>query len=70
MTTNGSAATFPELPVEFGLFDWVESSAHSNGEIFEHKLRLAEIADRLGFFGWHVAEHQARPCRSMGRRRC
>lgn len=58
MTTNSA---FPELPVEFGLFDWVESSGHTNGQIFEHKLRLAEIADRLGFFGWHVAEHQGTP---------
>ena len=52
---------FPESPLEFGIFDWIEWSDRPPGEIFEHKLRIAEAADRAGFYGWHVAEHQGTP---------
>lgn len=49
---------FPETGLEFGVFDWIESSAAAPAEIFEHKLQIAEIADAAGFRGWHLAEHQ------------
>lgn len=52
---------FPESPLEFGIFDWVEWSELPPGEIFEHKLELAEAADRAGFYGFHIAEHQGTP---------
>jgi len=52
---------FPESPLEFGIFDWIEWSEVPPGEIFEHKLKIAEAADRAGFYGWHVAEHQGTP---------
>ena len=52
---------FPESPLEFGVFDWIEWSERPAGEIFEHKLEIAEAADRAGFRAWHIAEHQGTP---------
>jgi len=52
---------FPESPLEFGVFDWIEWSERPAGEIFEHKLKIAEAADRAGFYAWHIAEHQGTP---------
>ena len=54
-------SVFPERPLEFGVFDWIEWSDRPAGEIFEHKLKIAEAADRAGFYGWHIAEHQGTP---------
>ncbi len=56
-----SDAQFPDSPLEFGMFDWIESSEAAPCDIFEHRLQLAEAADRAGFFGWHIAEHQGTP---------
>jgi alkanesulfonate monooxygenase SsuD/methylene tetrahydromethanopterin reductase-like flavin-dependent oxidoreductase (luciferase family) len=54
-------SVFPESPLEFGVFDWIEWSDRPAGEIFEHKLKIAEAADRAGFYAWHIAEHQGTP---------
>ena len=54
-------SAFPESPLEFGVFDWIEWSGAPAGEIFEHKLQIAEAADKAGFYAWHVAEHQGTP---------
>jgi hypothetical protein len=43
-----SPASFPESPVQFGIFDWIEASGQPASQIFEHKFRLAEIADKGG----------------------
>src|SRR2546430_10979873 len=52
---------FPESPLEFGIFGGIEWSDAPAGEIFEHKLRIAEAADKAGFYAWHIAEHQGTP---------
>ncbi len=52
---------FPEAPFEFAIFDWIENSGRPVADIVEHKLRLVEMADRGGFYGWHTAQHQATP---------
>jgi alkanesulfonate monooxygenase SsuD/methylene tetrahydromethanopterin reductase-like flavin-dependent oxidoreductase (luciferase family) len=52
---------FPESPLEFGMFDWIENGERSPGEIFEHKLQLVEMADKAGFFAWQIAEHLGTP---------
>jgi len=52
---------FPESPLEFGVFDWIEWSDAPAGEIFEHKLKMAELADQAGFYAWQIAEHQGTP---------
>jgi alkanesulfonate monooxygenase SsuD/methylene tetrahydromethanopterin reductase-like flavin-dependent oxidoreductase (luciferase family) len=54
-------SAFPESPLEFGVFDWIECSDRPAGEVFEHKLKIAEAADRAGFYAWHIAEHQGTP---------
>ncbi|HEY6862736.1 MAG TPA: LLM class flavin-dependent oxidoreductase [Burkholderiales bacterium] len=54
-------ASFPESPLEFGVFDWIEWRDAPPAEIFEHKLAIAERADAAGFHGWHIAEHQGTP---------
>ena len=54
-------SAFPESPLEFGVFDWIEWSDRPAGEIFEHKLKIAEAADKAGFYAWQIAEHQGTP---------
>jgi len=47
--------------LNFGIFDWVEESARPASEVYEHKLELATAADRAGFHGYLIAEHQGTP---------
>lgn len=48
--------------LEVGLFDWVEASdTRSPGEVFAHKLALAEAADKAGLHAYLLAEHQGTP---------
>jgi len=48
--------------MRFGLFDWIEASpTRSPREVYEHKLELAQAADRLGLDAFLVAEHQGTP---------
>ena len=53
--------SFPESPLEFGIFDWIEHAEAPPHEIFEHRLRLVEAADKAGFYAWQIAEHQGTP---------
>src|SRR5688572_994883 len=52
---------FAESPLEFGMFDWIEDSGLPPAEIFEHKMKLVEAADKAGFYAWQIAEHQGTP---------
>jgi alkanesulfonate monooxygenase SsuD/methylene tetrahydromethanopterin reductase-like flavin-dependent oxidoreductase (luciferase family) len=52
---------FPDTPLEFGMFDWIEDSGLPAADIFEHKMKLVEAADRAGFYAWQIAEHQGTP---------
>ena len=47
--------------MKFGIFDWVEASGRAPAEVYEHKIELAAAADRAGFHGFFVAEHQGTP---------
>ena len=48
--------------LNFGIFDWVESSATlTPAEVYAHKLDLAAAADAAGFHGMFLAEHQGTP---------
>ena len=47
--------------LQFGIFDWVEASQRTPGEVFAHKLDLAEAADRAGLHAYLIAEHQGTP---------
>jgi alkanesulfonate monooxygenase SsuD/methylene tetrahydromethanopterin reductase-like flavin-dependent oxidoreductase (luciferase family) len=45
----------------FGVFDHLDSSGLPLAEFYENRLKLTEAYDRLGFYGYHVAEHHATP---------
>jgi alkanesulfonate monooxygenase SsuD/methylene tetrahydromethanopterin reductase-like flavin-dependent oxidoreductase (luciferase family) len=47
--------------MHFGIFDWIEASGRPAAGIYEHKLALAAAADRAGFHGFFMAEHQGTP---------
>jgi alkanesulfonate monooxygenase SsuD/methylene tetrahydromethanopterin reductase-like flavin-dependent oxidoreductase (luciferase family) len=48
--------------MQFGIFDWVEANDElSPADIYEHKLQLAAAADKAGFHGMFLAEHQGTP---------
>ena len=44
-------------PTAFGMMEWMDRSTGSVGELYEARLKLIEIADRAGFFAYHLAEH-------------
>ncbi|HXL76314.1 MAG TPA: LLM class flavin-dependent oxidoreductase, partial [Burkholderiales bacterium] len=46
---------------QFGIFDWVEASRRTPGEVYAHRLELAEAADKAGFHAYLLAEHQGTP---------
>ena len=47
--------------LDFGLFDWVEWDSSAPHEILENRLRMLEMADRSGFYSYHLAEHHLTP---------
>jgi alkanesulfonate monooxygenase SsuD/methylene tetrahydromethanopterin reductase-like flavin-dependent oxidoreductase (luciferase family) len=48
--------------MQFGLFDWVEASdSLAPQDVYEHKLQMAAAADKAGFHGLFLAEHQGTP---------
>jgi alkanesulfonate monooxygenase SsuD/methylene tetrahydromethanopterin reductase-like flavin-dependent oxidoreductase (luciferase family) len=49
----------PDGDIQFGLFDWLDESGRGLAETFEERLRMLELADRTGFFCYHLAEHHA-----------
>ena len=46
-------------PVRFALFDWIDESGRALGDTYEERLRVLELADRAGFYCFHLAEHHA-----------
>jgi alkanesulfonate monooxygenase SsuD/methylene tetrahydromethanopterin reductase-like flavin-dependent oxidoreductase (luciferase family) len=47
--------------IVFGLFDWVDRSDDDLAATYEQRLRMAEFADRAGYWCYHVAEHHGTP---------
>ena len=47
--------------LDFGLFDWIEWDKSAPNEIFENRLKMLELADRSGFYSYHLAEHHLTP---------
>src|SRR6202049_4300737 len=46
-------------PVRFAIFDGLDESGRDQGETYEERLRMLELADRAGFYCYHLAEHHA-----------
>src|ERR1700744_3613992 len=47
--------------MDFGVFDHLDRYDGPLSEYYEARLRLIELYDRAGFFGYHLAEHHATP---------
>jgi alkanesulfonate monooxygenase SsuD/methylene tetrahydromethanopterin reductase-like flavin-dependent oxidoreductase (luciferase family) len=47
--------------VKFGVFDHLDRGLVPLSELYENRLRLAEIYDREGFHAYHIAEHHSTP---------
>jgi alkanesulfonate monooxygenase SsuD/methylene tetrahydromethanopterin reductase-like flavin-dependent oxidoreductase (luciferase family) len=47
------------VALEFGIFDWLDESGRDQGETYEERLTMLELADRSGFYAYHLAEHHA-----------
>jgi alkanesulfonate monooxygenase SsuD/methylene tetrahydromethanopterin reductase-like flavin-dependent oxidoreductase (luciferase family) len=41
------------------MFDWLDESGRSQGQTYEERLRVLELADNAGFYSYHLAEHHA-----------
>ena len=48
--------------MDFGIFDHIDyGGAASPAEFYENRLKLAELYDEIGIYGYHLAEHHATP---------
>jgi alkanesulfonate monooxygenase SsuD/methylene tetrahydromethanopterin reductase-like flavin-dependent oxidoreductase (luciferase family) len=47
--------------MEFGIFDHLDRNDQPLTAFYEDRLKLAELYDRLGFSGYHLAEHHFTP---------
>jgi alkanesulfonate monooxygenase SsuD/methylene tetrahydromethanopterin reductase-like flavin-dependent oxidoreductase (luciferase family) len=47
--------------MKFGVFDHLDRGSAPLAELYENRLRLAEIYDREGFYAYHIAEHHSTP---------
>jgi alkanesulfonate monooxygenase SsuD/methylene tetrahydromethanopterin reductase-like flavin-dependent oxidoreductase (luciferase family) len=47
--------------LKFGLFDHLDSDGLPLGDMLEKRLKLVELMDREGFYGFHMAEHHSTP---------
>ncbi len=45
--------------VRFSMFDWLDESGRGQGETYAERLRMLELADSVGFYAYHLAEHHA-----------
>ena len=49
------------MTLAFGVFDHLDASGAPLREFYENRLRLVELYDRLGFYGYQIAEHHSTP---------
>ena len=47
--------------MEFGVFDHLDRDDQTLGDFYRARLEIVEAYDRLGFYGYHLAEHHATP---------
>jgi len=47
--------------LKFAIFDHLDSDGGPLGRFFEERLRLLELIERSGFYGYHLAEHHSTP---------
>ena len=49
------------MTLAFGVFDHLDHSGAPLSAFYEDRLKLVELYDRLGFYGYQVAEHHSTP---------
>jgi alkanesulfonate monooxygenase SsuD/methylene tetrahydromethanopterin reductase-like flavin-dependent oxidoreductase (luciferase family) len=47
--------------MEFGIFDHLDRNDRPLTQFYEERLKLIELYDRMGFYGYHLAEHHSTP---------
>ncbi len=47
--------------MQFGVFDHLDRNDLPLGDYYESRLDIIEAYDRLGFYGYHIAEHHSTP---------
>ena len=47
--------------LNFGIFDHLDATGAPLGRFFDERLRLIELIERVGFSGYHLAEHHSTP---------
>ena len=47
--------------LKFGIFDHLDQNGTSLGTVLEDRLKLVELIEREGFYGYHLAEHHSTP---------
>jgi alkanesulfonate monooxygenase SsuD/methylene tetrahydromethanopterin reductase-like flavin-dependent oxidoreductase (luciferase family) len=47
--------------LEFGIFDHLDDDGTALGAFLERRLRLVELIEGAGFYGYHLAEHHSTP---------
>ena len=47
--------------LKFGIFDHLDADGLPLGDMLEKRLKLIELMDRGGFYGYHMAEHHSTP---------
>jgi alkanesulfonate monooxygenase SsuD/methylene tetrahydromethanopterin reductase-like flavin-dependent oxidoreductase (luciferase family) len=49
------------MTISFGIFDHIDKQTQPLGATYADRFRLLEVADRAGFYSYHLAEHHATP---------
>jgi alkanesulfonate monooxygenase SsuD/methylene tetrahydromethanopterin reductase-like flavin-dependent oxidoreductase (luciferase family) len=47
--------------LKFGIFDHLDRGGRSMSALYDERLRIVELYDRLGFYAYHLAEHHSTP---------
>jgi len=47
--------------MKFGVFDHMDDAGVPLGQLYADRLALAEVYDRAGIWGYHLAEHHSTP---------
>lgn len=43
--------------IRFSIFDWLDESGRGYAQTYDERLKLLEIADKAGYYAYHLAEH-------------
>src|SRR5713226_1674922 len=59
---EADAERTPSPHLRFGIWDWLDHNKRVEiADLYEQRLQMLEYADRVGFYGYHLAEHHGIP---------